>query len=412
MSNIKDKAYCSLMIVVLNIVLAFLLITGGSFNKAEARDLILTAEYHADITKPSQNRFINTSPVSPYCKRYCDKGESLIIVPGFEIFKDLDTFASDPKDHIVFSFDGTEKEITLTDDTNNIISAKFRLSKAGFQYIQALPNEGHLYLALVYAGIYPEGCSGIMSAGTPSLITFAWQISAQVASCYGKLRESDPYKGPVKMNELSLGYILELPNPLQVKTGNYHGEITYKVAKEPAPGTIGFGNADYNGETEIRIIIKASVKHAFYYRFAPGSENVRLAAKGGWNQWINGGLTPDELSKEVPFTLTSSSSFKIWMQCEFQQGIGCGLQNIQTRAGVPLDVLLTLPGFTQAGKPLVATPLDTRSEGHTFDPPEYISERRAKLDFRVRRPAVEKMVKEPGSTWRGTVTLVIDSQMD
>lgn len=206
---------------------------------------------------------------------------------------------------------------------------------------------------------------------------------------------------------------MTLPDPLKVYSGEYQGEITYQIANLTGPNTIGFGVADYNGESELRIILKATVKHAFHYRFAPGSENVRLAAKGGWDQWINGGRAPDELSKEVPFTLASSSSFQIWMQCEFPQGNGCGLQNTRTGASVPLDVLLTLPGFTQGGKLLIATPLDTRSEGHAIDPPpEYISERRAKLDFRVRRAAVEKMVKEPGSTWRGTVTLIFDSQMD
>lgn len=415
MLNIKYKAYHSLMIAILNITLAFLLITGGSINKAEARDLILTAEYLADINKPGQNRFINTSPVSSYCKNYCDKGESIIIVPGFNIFKDLDTFASDPNDHLVYSYDGTKKEITLTDnnDSNNTFSVNFRLSKTGFIYSKVDPNDGNMFKILSDAGLYPSGCLGSWLVGTDTWASFAWQIRSQVASCYGKLLKSHPYKGRVKLNEFSLGYILELPNPLQVRTGNYQGEITYKVAKESAPGSIGFGNADYNGETEIRIIIKATVKHLFHYRFAPGSENVRLAAKGGWDQWINGGRAPEELSKEVPFTLASSSSFKVWMQCEFPQGNGCGLQNTRTGASVPLDVLLTLPGFTQGGKRLIATPLDTRSEGHTIDPPsEYITLRRAKLDFRVRRPSVEKMVKEPGSTWRGTVTLVIDSQMD
>lgn len=403
------------MIAILNITLALFLITGVSFNTAKARDLILTAEYIADIHKPGANRFINTSPVSSYCKRYCDKDESIIIVPGFNIFKDLDTFASDPNDHLVYSFDGTEKEIILTDtnNSNNTFNAKFRLSKTGFNYSQTAPNQGNLFRAVMNAALYPAGCSGSWLSGGSSYATFAWRIRIKIGSCTGKLREADPYKGRVKLDEFSLGYILELPNPLQVRTGNYQGEITYKVEKEPAPGSIGFGNADYNGETEIRIVIKATVKHAFHYRFAPGSENVRLAAKGGWDQWINGGRMPDELNKEVPFTLASSSSFQVWMQCEFPQGNGCGLQNTRTGASVPLDVLLTLPGFTRGGKRLIATPLDTRSEGHTIDPPsEYITLRRGKLDFRVRRPAVEKMVKEPGSTWRGTVTLVIDSQMD
>ncbi|MBS0907435.1 hypothetical protein JK229_20175 [Pantoea dispersa] len=392
-------------------VFIFLLLMSGAY----ARDLLLTAEFIADIYKPGHNKFTNTTPVTSECKRYCLPGESMIHVPGFIFYKDLDTFSEPNEDHIFLSVDGTFNEVELVNTTNPEIKtkAKFRLSNAGFIYRRLNESDGNLNNALLYLSAVKGGCNHQRAEGESSYVLFGWRFPEKKLSCYYRLRPESPYKGKVVMDYLSLGYYLELPSPLSLISGNYNGEINYRISNGKESKTLGAGNADYNGETEIRFIIKATVKHAFHYRFSPGSENVRLTAKGGWNQWINGGRAPDELSKEVPFTLASSSSFQIWMQCEFPQGNGCGLQNTRTGASVPLDVLLTLPGFTQGGKLLIATPLDTRSEGHTIDPPsEYITLRRAKLDFRVRRPAVEKMVKEPGSTWRGTVTLVIDSQMD
>lgn len=62
---------------------------------------------------------------------------------------------------------------------------------------------------------------------------------------------------------------MTLPDPLKVYSGEYQGEITYQITNLTGPNTIGFGVADYNGESELRIILKATVKHAFHYRFAP-----------------------------------------------------------------------------------------------------------------------------------------------
>ncbi|KAA8669754.1 hypothetical protein [Pantoea dispersa] len=382
---------------------------------AHARDLLLTAEFIADINKPNNNKFTNTTPVNSECQRYCRPGESMIQIPGFNPYKDLDTYAEPNEDHFFASIDGEFKEIELIkhDNPNIKTKARFRLSNIGIIYKRLNNEDGDLRQAAWTIHHPVGGCTNFRAESTPDYVISGWRLPEKMLSCYTRLNQASPFKGKVQVESFSLGYYLELPNPLILVSGDYDGEITYKISNKQENKAIGIGNADYNGETEIRFILKATVKHAFHYRFAPGSENVRLAAKGGWHQWVNGGRTPDELSKEVPFTLASSSSFQIWMQCEFPQGNACGLQNTRTGASVPLDVLLTLPGFTQGGKLLIATPLDTRSEGHTIDPPsEYITLRRAKLDFRVRRTAVEKMVKEPGSTWRGTVTLVIDSQMD
>lgn len=382
---------------------------------AQARDFLLTAEFIADVNKPNYNRFTNTTPVNAECQRYCRPGESMIDIPGFIAYKDLDTYAEPDEDHVFSSIDAEFKEVELVknDDPNVKTKAMFRLSNIGLYYERTNKEDGNLREAAMGLSVPRGGCTNFRSESWENYILFGWRFPENLTGCYKRLNKSSPYKGKVLMKSLSLGYYLKLPNPLSLVSGEYDGEITYKISNKQEKNALGIGNADYNGETEIRFILKATVKHAFHYRFAPGSENVRLAAKGGWDQWINGGRAPNELRKEVPFTLASSSSFQIWMQCEFPQGNGCGLQNTRTGASVPLDVLLTLPGFTQGGKLLIATPLDTRSEGHTIDPPsEYITLRRAKLDFRVRRPAVEKMVKDPGSTWRGTVTLVFDSQMD
>ncbi|WP_267591165.1 hypothetical protein [Enterobacter cloacae complex sp. 2022EL-00788] len=389
-------------------------------QSAFAVDVVLTTQFKADITKPTHNKFENTTPVSGFCRDHassCKEGEFSVLIPGFKAYKTFDIDSSDLRNHVYISLDGSSKTVTLSDvnDPAKQINVQFRWSFFGVKHFRTNESDGNLFQAMSGTGRYPQGgCSGRVGIGSYGYFSHGWGVPEKILTCSRKLNKNSGYKGRVMIDNLSIGYTLVTPSPMQMRSGQYEGVIVYRVGDATnTPGYIGLGADDYNGIDEVRIIIKATVEHAFKADFPAGSEQVKLAPKGGWSQWINGGRIPEQLQKEVPFILTSSSGFKVTMLCEHNQGQNCGLKNTQTAETVPLEVLMSLPGFTANSGSVSKYPLTNISNGHTIHAPqEAIFNRRSTLDFRVKKPGVEKMVKEPGSTWRGLVTLIFDTEVE
>ena len=85
----------------------------------------------------------------------------------------------------------------------------------------------------------------------------------------------------------------------------------------------------------------------------------------------------------------------------------------QTNETVPVDVLMSLPGFNAHSGAVSKYPLINTSRGHIIHAPkEAIFNRRSTLDFQMKKPVVEKRVKEPSSTWRELVTLIFDTEIE
>ncbi len=396
----------------------FLLIFLLSFT-LQAADINITTDFAANISQPHKNEFTNTTPVSGFCvsySSYCASNEFSIIIPGLEASKYFDTASSDlEENHTSITIDGTPHTLTLTDPaTGNTITVVFRIAFFGMTFNRVDPNSGSLYLAMNSTGTSPSGgCSGRTGVGTAtgSRYSFGWGIPQSKVTCYRQLQaQNGSFHGDVRINDFSLGYTLITPNPLDVYAGNYEGELVYQVGTN---GDIDF-HAVSTSDDEIRIKLKATVKHEFNLKFPTGgsSERVILGAQGGWEPWIHGGHIPPSLRKEVPFSLYSSTKFSVTMQCEHDGGNqNCGLQNTQTNNMVPVDVTMTMPGFKSNGADIKDWRMTSATSGLTIDSPGmFIVDRRSHIDFRVAQPAVETMVKEPGSTWKGTVTLIFDTQ--
>ncbi|EHN8761222.1 hypothetical protein I4B00_004402 [Enterobacter asburiae] len=387
---------------------------------AFAIEVVLTTEFKADPTKPTRNKFENTTPVSGFCRDHaslCQEGEFSVLVPGFKAYKTFDVDSADLSKHTFISLDGTSKTVTLTDVNNpaNQMAVQFRWSFFGLRHNRTNPADGRLDTAMMHTGLYPSGgCSGRTGIGNAALYSHGWGVPERMISCFRRINQDSGFKGRVMIDNLSLGYTLTSPSPLQTRAGQYEGVIVYRVGNLiNTPGYVGLGADDYDGTDEIRIVIKATVEHVFKVDFPAGSEQVKLAPRGGWSQWINGGRIPEQLQKEVPFILSSSSGFKVRMLCEHNQGQNCGLKNTQTAETVPLEVLMSLPGFTADSGSVSKYPLTSISNGHTIHAPqEAIFNRRSTLEFQVKKSGVEKMVKEPGSTWRGLVTLIFDTEVE
>ncbi|WP_213716958.1 hypothetical protein [Cedecea lapagei] len=387
-------------------------------STVNAATVNLTMEFIADLQQPQKNAFVNTTPVTGYCSRYpqyCGVGEFSIAIPGVSAEKYFDSTSDNIRNHTSMSLDGTARNIVLRDDkTGNQITGVFRLASFGVTHTSI---DGYDLLKVMYlTSTNPQGgCSGrygsVFGLGFSSYMG-AWGVPEKKLTCYRKF--DDPFQGNMRITDFSFGYTLEIPNPLGAYSGEYEGEVVYTVGEGEDIDV----HAETISDSEIRIKIKATVRQAFQLEFPSDAEfiKVSLAPKGGWSQWANGGRVPDSLSQEVPFTLSSTSGFIVNMRCEHDSGTGCALRESTSPTGdeIPLEVSLTLPGFkTKGGSEVRNLLLNSLPAGHVILPPGgLVVHRRSQVDFKVRKPGVEMMVKSPGSTWRGAVTLVLDAQVD
>lgn len=382
-------------------------------NVAHSAVLNIYTEFKPDISYPDKNEFKNITTPSGFCVQhpnYCREGEFSIIIPGLSALKKFDYSSDDIRKHTYLSIDGRGRIVVLTNKTTGIkTTAEFRWAFFGVQHNRTGSHQSSVSSAMNNTGAVPSGdCSPRTGIGNTVWYRHGWGVNQKVSVCYRKLNNALA-DGDITVNNFSLGYVLVTPKPLELPAGEYEGEVIYSVGEGM---DVDFGAESYS-DNEVRIKIKATVEHAFFYRFPAGSENVQLSPPNGWSSWINGGMIPQKLSKEVPFTLSSSSGFKIWMQCEHNAGAGCGLKNQATAETVPLDVKMTIPGFTSNRQPVRNMLLNTDAAGHTIDlPGQFVVDLRSKLDFVVNRPEVEKMVKAPGSNWKGAVTLIFDSEVE
>lgn len=406
------------LIILLQWAIFFLLLPLSSL--LQAATVNITAEFAADISQPQRNEFTNTTPISGFCSEFwnaCTNGTFSIAIPGVTGNKHLDEMTHDYLNELPsVTIDGRPKSITLTEkNSGRTIVADFRINFIAMDYTLTNIVTGSV-LGLDGLSLRPKGgCLAVNMGSTYNLTSkWGWGVPNRKVDCYADLKAQSsgiPLVTNVNINNFSLGYSLQTPDPLNIYGGTYEGEVVYSLGDNGED--IGL-HAQSTSDSEIRIHLTATVKHAFNIFFPGGSNNldVRLDAQGGWNQWINGGRVPDSLQKAVPFLLTSSTPFVVKMQCGLDGGNqNCGLENTQTHEIVPLEVALTLPGFKSNGVDVHNLLMTSAANGQAIDPPgAFITDRRSHVDFRVLRPGVETMVKAPGSTWKGAVTLIFDTQ--
>ncbi|NIG32247.1 hypothetical protein F3J27_22565, partial [Enterobacter sp. Ap-916] len=337
-------------------------------STVNAATVNVTTEFIADLQQPQKNAFVNTTPVSGFCSQHstlCNVGEFSILVPGLSAEKYFDSTSNNVRNYTSISLDGTTRNIVLRDDkTGNQITGVFRLAFFGVQHNSI--DGYNITSAMNGVGRYPQGgCSGRVGVGYMHWYRYGWGVPEKKLTCYREL--SGSFQGDVRIADFSFGYTLETPNPLGVYSGEYEGEVVYTVGEGE---DIDF-HAVTTSDTEIRIKIKATVRHAFQVKFPSDAEliKVSLAPKGGWSQWANGGRVPDTLSQEVPFILSSTSGFTVNMRCEYDLDGACALRETTSPTGekIPLEVSLTLPGYkTENGREARNLLLNSLPAGHVI----------------------------------------------
>ncbi|GLO14065.1 hypothetical protein PPUJ20028_26470 [Pseudomonas putida] len=375
---------------------------------AMALDVTISAQYLGGGT----GRFDNTTPPGGLCSSWvstCKKRTTVTLPITYD--KKTTKGAVDPRDNFYVGLP-TKREVDVYHDTTG---ESRRLAFEWTALSQRVQTGGSLYHHPLYNRTLNGGCRGVgsVSQERPAKVSYLWDViePAAPSPCWSYSRTAPEGRVEIaSVLETSVAYEMTVTPPFRMPSGIYRGSVTYSIGPG---GDFDFGNdvTALSGNS-LTVNFVLDVQHAFLFEFPPGSERAVLEPPGGWQAWLAGGKPPQRLNRDLPFRAWSTGPFKVYKLCQYDVGPECGIRN-EHNDQVPVLVALTLPGGIQhAGGQVERLALPSGAQAALqFDAVTPTLNRRGQLHFDVDRSQVQNMLKHPGSTYTGQVTVVFDAEL-
>ncbi|HHQ4471938.1 hypothetical protein [Aeromonas sp. S41-2] len=361
----------------------------------QAATLNITAEYNPANYLEEGAKFINTTPCTQSLVNWCsgtatvDKPQAIYVSTYTQrAVKDTE----DKRFGIHYLSFPPAREVILTSTTGGgAFPFKFILTDIGSQIIMDNQNK-------------------LQEQGDCINDKYSWNNVATFQ--FSKIKESMQSSGgvcysnqnnlskTVKIASLYLGYKLKTPNPLTMPNGTYVGRTTFTVG---AYKDFDLGGGTYS-DNSITIIFTVKVMHQIKVEFTTSESEVELKPPYGWTEWMQTGRVPVYLTGELPYKLWATSTYAAFLKCDNADGLSCQLKNTQTGHKVRLTVynmstlgeqtMLSLAGITKF-------PVNIDGAG--------VIGREQKVIFKIEKSELGKILKYPGGTYKGTVTIVFDA---
>jgi len=400
-----------------------LLFACASAASAVSRDI--TAVFRPDPSKPHENIFTNTTPVSGHCSQYgCGSTVFSIRLPlVFDSTAPIQASHSDPRQGAMFSMPIGWRTAQVTHaSTGESETVEIRWVGMGSQY--QIPSGvielvgGGVDIGTAHArlwngrswGYAPEPCrqAPVTAAGTNFRFAFFWFAPDSEGVCAKQASYLIP---GMSYSYLDFAYEMRTPNPLGMSSGQYTGALVYSVG----PGQdIDMGDVMLPNDSTLSLHFKLDVEHTLKVDLVPGGDRVELVPQEGWQAWLNSGSRPSRLFRDQRFHISASSRFKMWLECQIVSGNTCAISEAGTGHAVPVDVSVSLHnGLTDA----VGQPVERRrvlrdgSGTELFRPVSYIDRGLGTLHFEVGRESVADMLDSGGNRYTGNVTVIWDSEV-
>lgn len=394
-----------------------------------------TLEIAASFTPSMGNSFTNTTPQGAICDRWpalCPTGVFTISLP-FRLDPNADAILvadADVRDHVYFK-GPVQKNVTVTNsetgEEQQVIFAVTKYSGAVWNFTN--PGSINHWASSNYGIGSPQGgCTrGGGAVASTNWYYFLWAItdSANPTGCYKRKINSDMSLSGTSIRDLSIGYTLITPNPLNMSSGLYTGSVTYSLG---AGADIDFGNKWSPTDSELIVNFTLSVTHELKLTTTADDQAVSLqpctsgqicSADEGLSNWERWMVTriPPQLTGRSNFSLSSSVEFTVYLECEQQSGTDCALRSDKESSQmVPVQTLLTLPDnivdkFTgstvskrrlEAGRDLTKNIFSTKTYGDG---------RAGSIDFFVSPKNTGTMLTTRPDTYRGAVTVIFEPQI-
>ncbi|MDO7899584.1 hypothetical protein [Pseudomonas citrulli] len=393
---------------------------------ANALNQEISALFRPDASKPQENTFLNTTPVSGYCAQYpaqCGTAKM------FSIRMPLTANATGPiqaghgdaRQGAMFKVPANWRTAQVTHaTTGETETVEVRWSGIGSRYqfpgsVVDLVGGGMDVLA-AHKALWngsswvnaPSPCqySGV-GAYSSNWYMFFWKTPVESA-CAKRANYLVP---SMSYTYLDFAYELRTPNPLKMSSGRYTGSLTYSVG----PGQdVDLGDLMIPNDSAITLNFNLDVEHTLKVEVPPGGNRVELVPQEGWQSWLNSGRKPTRLFRDQRFHISASSRFKMALECQYNSGNTCAIAETATGHAVPVDVSVSLPdGLTDAsGQPVNRRRLLRDGSGtELFQPGVYVNRRPGTLHFEVARANVEQMLDSGATAYSGSVTVIWDSDL-
>ncbi|MFM5412345.1 hypothetical protein ACET9F_17830 [Aeromonas veronii] len=196
---------------------------------------------------------------------------------------------------------------------------------------------------------------------------------------------------------------------MTMSNGKYTGSLKIMVGRNK---DIDLGDATYSGGTEHELKFTLTVRHQLKVDFPKGDSDghsqVTLLPPGGWSNWIHSGKRePNFLQQDLPFRIWFSAPFTVALRCQYQWSTSgeCALKDSKGR---------TVPLKTYYVNRFNETTLLTTNKSKFVLPVQgipVINAARA-IRFQIVGGTVAEMMKYPGSSFKGDVTLIFDAAID
>lgn len=395
--------------------LSALLLTGGFTVSAGAVTVDLTAVFRPDPAKPMHNEFKNTTPQGGYCKdhpAYCENGVFSIALPiRFRSIAPILPGHAE-RQGPMFRTPSYWKEVTVIhDDTGKAETLKMRVNGIGASYTIKEPLPVGVWDASwVYA---PAPCNyGGVGYGTAYYYAFFWRVPANAGSCAKRAYQPIPETLGFAYQDVSFSYELVTPDPLKMSTGTYRGVMNYTVGPQQ---DFDMGDVMLPDDDLINLNFTLTVEHTLKVDIPPGGDRVELVPEGGWQSWLTQGRKPTRLFRDQTFNISSSSRFKMHLECNIPGLFDCMIRDPVSQRAAVVQLSISLPnGLTDTnGQPVKRRPLHVgHVNAQTFNPAFYVERAPGILHFEIAPYYVNYMLK-PGeaSKYSGNFTVVWDSDI-
>ena len=382
----------------------------------------ITAVFTPNPANALKNEFLNTTPISGFCAGFghaiCKSrglfsiqaplgGSSPDLGPGVPV---IYAHHTNPRNGAMFKVPSEWRDVQVTHTrTGEMETVQMRVSGIGQATvtrpgIHVWPGGGFTW---VYAPV-PCITTGLASGGGVNA-RFFWLVPEGAGAC-----SVTPIEDTTRFAFSSMDYAYELktPNPLGMSSGQYTGTLDYTIGPG---GDFDFGDVVIVADSSMKFNFTLDVQHALKVELPPGGNRVELLPQGGWQAWLNQGRKPVRLFRDQTFNLSASSRFKMKIECQYNGGGShCFLYEPLGGHAVPMAMSVSLPGgITDAsGQPVNRRALSRDGSGtELFMPGHYVDRRPGTLHFEIARDQVEEMLTGPGKTYRGTVTVIWDSEV-
>ncbi|WP_053213363.1 hypothetical protein [Pseudomonas sp. Q12-87] len=412
---------------VVSVLLFASLVAGSPVAHALTQDI--SAIFRPDPSKPMENKFTNTTPVSGFCASKPSECRaagifSILLHVSANAIGPIQAGHEDPRQGAMFKVPANWRPVQVTHvGTGETEVVEVRWAGVGWQQffpesdvVQLVGGDVSSYRAhqMLWTGrdwLYaPAPCQNTgIARYTDRTYSFFWKTPTE-GVCAKRANYLIP-QGSMRYIYLDFAYELRTPNPLKMSSGQYTGSLTYSVG----PGQdVDMGDVMIPTDSAITLNFKLDVEHTLKIEIPPGGNRVELVPQGGWQAWLNQGQKPTQLFRDQRFHISASSRFKMGLECQYVSGNTCAITETGTGHSVPVDVSVSLPdGLTDAaGQPVNRRRLLRDGSGtELFQPGFYVDRRPGMLHFEVGRSQVEAMLDSGAKDYSGNVTVIWDSEV-